>query len=422
MSNRLPVVFVHGLLGYGPDEMGAFNYWGSAFKVASPLPRYEASVGPLSSAHDRACELAAQIMGTRVDYGEAHARAAGHARFGKDYSGRGFVPGWSATAPVHLVGHSLGSPTTRCLHYLLASDYWGWGSDERWVASLSTISGVSNGSTLTYFFGASEKTGLLKRGSGITPLLPLLEILTTASSQFIEALYDFDLEHWGFERRPDESLGEYLARVGKSRFYWETDNAAYSLSLQGAYADNGVWPTFPDTYYFSYVTEQTTRGLLTGYYYPDLRMNPALVATSTYIGQKTFARPPIPVADFCSADWWENDGLVPSYAQLYPHTNGSHPVGGEFDARTPPSSFQTGGWHFKWERGMDHLDICLAPQLTQLGRQRHFYQDLLQRLAALSLPHAVEPALEAAATGPAPIASAAMDSAPRHFPPSSWAP
>ena len=74
MSNQCPVVLVHGLLGFGPKELGPLNYWGTAFKVPSPLPRYEASVGPLSSAHDRACELAAQIKGARVDYGEEHAR------------------------------------------------------------------------------------------------------------------------------------------------------------------------------------------------------------------------------------------------------------------------------------------------------------------------------------------------------------
>src|SRR5512138_1769814 len=99
MPNNDPVVLVHGLLGYGPKELGPFNYWGSAFKVPCPLPRFEASVGPLSSAHDRACELAAQIKGAQVDYGADHARDAGHARFGDDFTGQGFVPAWSASHP-----------------------------------------------------------------------------------------------------------------------------------------------------------------------------------------------------------------------------------------------------------------------------------------------------------------------------------
>lgn len=150
MANDCPVVFVHGIFGFGPKELGPLRYWGRAFKAPEVQPRYEASVGPLSSAHDRACELAAQIIGTRVDYGEEHANREGHERWGDDFSDQPpFEPGWSESHPVHLVGHSLGSPTVRCLQYLLATDHWGWGSNARWIKSLTTISGVSNGSTLT---------------------------------------------------------------------------------------------------------------------------------------------------------------------------------------------------------------------------------------------------------------------------------
>jgi triacylglycerol esterase/lipase EstA (alpha/beta hydrolase family) len=385
MPNNRPVILVHGLLGFGPKELGPLNYWGGAFKVASPLPRYEASIGPLSSAHDRACELAAQIKGTRVDYGARHARKAGHARFGDDFTGQGFVPDWNAANAVHLVGHSLGSPTIRCLQHLLAVDYWGWGSDHRWVASISTISGVSNGSTLVYFFGVDERTGRLRRGNGITPILLMLEVFTQATGGFLESIYDFDLGHWGFARDPDESVVDYLLRVAESPFFWGADNAAYSLSLQGAFADNGVWNTYADTYYFAYVTEQTTRGWFSGRYYPDPLMNPALLALSSYIGRKEFSAPPIPLAGFQSAHWWENDGLVPTYSQLYPHTNGAHPVGGAFDDNTPLTLFETGKWYSMWERDIDHLDICITPQLTQFGKQRRFYRDLFLRLAALSI-------------------------------------
>lgn len=385
MANNRPVIFVHGIMGFGPTELGPLEYWGSAFRVPAPLPRFEASVGPISSAHDRACELGAQIKGARVDYGAEHAAGAGHARFGRDYTGKGFVPDWGAGSPVHLVGHSLGSPTIRCLQHLLATDAWGWGSDASWVASISTISGASNGSTLTYYFDVDESSGRLKPENGITPIALILEALTTATGRFLEILYDFDLQHWGFTRRPDETLIEYLVRVAESPFFWGEDNAAYTLSLQGAYADNGAWPTYPDSFYFSYITEQTTRALLTGYYYPDFLMNPAMLAFSTYIGRKRFVFPPIATEGFSSADWWENDGMVSTYSQQCPRTNGSHPVGGPFDAATLPSQFARGRWYYSWERGMDHLDICIAPQLTQFGRQRRFYEGLLVRLAALDL-------------------------------------
>ena len=386
MPNQQPAIFVHGILGFGPHELGPLSYWYSALRIPSPLPRFEASVGPLSSAHDRACELAAQIGGTRVDYGEKHARAAGHRRFGDDYTGHGFVPNWSEASPVHLVGHSLGSPTMRCLQHLLETDYWGWGSTHRWIASITTISGVSNGSTLTYFFGADEKTGRLKRAGGMTPMLLMLEFFAAATGGLLDAIYDFDLRQWGFTREPGEPLIDYLERVASSRFLWGTDNAAYSLSLQGAYADNQVWQTYSDTYYFSYVTEQTYQGWLTGMYYPEPLMDPALVPLSTFMGHKIFLTPPIPVPGFDSREWWENDGAVPTYSQLYPRISGQHPVGGEFDDTTPDTHFEAGQWYFKWERGVDHLDICISPQLNQIGWQKRFYTSLLRRLAALEIP------------------------------------
>ena len=46
---------------------------------------YSASVGPLSSNWDRACELYAQLMGTTVDYGAAHAAKHNHSRYGRTY-------------------------------------------------------------------------------------------------------------------------------------------------------------------------------------------------------------------------------------------------------------------------------------------------------------------------------------------------
>lgn len=391
MANNDPVVLVHGIFGFGPKELGKLNYWGSAFRVHSPLQRHEASVGPISSAHDRACELAAQIKGTRVDYGEQHAGQEKHERYGYDYTTEGgwkpFVPDWSESKPIHLVGHSLGSPTIRCLQHLLEIDYWGWGSNNRWVKSISTISGVSNGSTLTYYFGADEQTGLIKKDSLGTALLVMIETYMYATHAIRENIYNFDLDHWGFERKPNELLTNYLRRVSKSNFFKGKDNACYTLTLQGAYADNTVWQTYPDTYYFSYVTEQTFPSPLTKWYYPEPYMNPAMLSLATYIGRKTFERPPIKVDYFQSADWWkewwENDGAVPTYSQLYPRISGSHPVGDKFNDHTPIDHFQKGKWYYTWERGMDHLDVCISPQLTQFGRQKRFYINLFKRLQAL---------------------------------------
>jgi hypothetical protein len=140
----------------------------------------------------------------------------------------------------------------------------------------------------------------------------------------------------------------------------------------------------PQTWYFSHVTEQTERSWLSGRYYPRLRMNPAMLPMPPTSARKSFLRPPIPVAGFDAATGWENDGAVPTNSQMYPRISGEHPVGGEFASDTPADSFAKGRWYYKWERDVDHLDICVCPEPGQIGWQRRFYIDLLGRLAAFA--------------------------------------
>src|SRR5437660_767888 len=156
------IVFVHGIFGWGPSELGGLPYWGYALKLPpGSFSIHEASCGPVSSFHDRACEVAAQIKGTRIDYGEQHSNLAKHARFSDDYSNKAFIPNWSEQNPVVLVGHSAGAHTCLHLQHLLAHDYWGWGSNANWVEAVVSVSGVLNGSTLPYMLGCDKQSGLL---------------------------------------------------------------------------------------------------------------------------------------------------------------------------------------------------------------------------------------------------------------------
>ena len=79
-----PVVFVHGLMGWGQRAgiNAVLPYWGmttgslTSYLNSLGYETYSATVGPISSAWDRACELYAQLTGTTVDYGAARATAS----------------------------------------------------------------------------------------------------------------------------------------------------------------------------------------------------------------------------------------------------------------------------------------------------------------------------------------------------------
>lgn len=374
--NNFPIVMVHGFLGYGPQEVLGLSYWGQAAH-ALPAPGtsvHFASVGPLSSLHDRACELYAQIRGTRVDYGAQHAAHAGHARFGRDYSGRGFHPQWSAARPVHLVGHSMGGTTILMLQYLLAQKFWGGDTDANWIASVSAISSPLNGTTAVYSLGLDPITSRFR--GGFTPAVrDLISSVIALTGLGAHTIYDFDLGHWGLTAIKDETLPDYLERIFHSNFLRGEDHAFHDLALRPTLALNEQrFVSDASTRYFAYVTTCSLIPFING------SLNPLLSGLALYM--KTADLPQF-YPGFDAADWRENDGVVPSasmYKPLSAHP-ARHPAGTEFGVAD--RDFAPGRWHWYDLPGWDHLNIVLAPWPWQIGEQRSFYQQLLNRLSAL---------------------------------------
>ena len=96
------------------------------------------------------------------------------------------------------------------------------------------MSGVTNGSTLVYFFGADKRTGRLHRSRRAIPLLRLIEVFTSAPGRVLDSIYNFDLDHWEFERKTGKSFLDYMARVAGANFLGgETQRCPYTFAPRG---------------------------------------------------------------------------------------------------------------------------------------------------------------------------------------------
>jgi len=423
--NHCPIILIHGLFGWGPGEL-PIPYWGTGTQIPAPMPIFEANVGPISSFHDRACELIAQIKGARVDYGEEHAKLHGHARWGKDFSGAGFYPEWDAQHPVHLVGHSAGGNTMRVAQHLLAVDFHAFGSDSTWVKSISAVSAVLNGTPLVYMLGCEPKTGLVRaRGmGGVLGWAIKKAAVSHSHAPESSVQYDMDLAHWGLSFDGDKSNADRALLIESSEVFRGVDNLAYDLSMQGCYAVNDYAQTYPGTYYFGYATERTHKGPLSGQHYPNPLMSPLLIPTAAYQGWYRFSDEP-PFQEWGSGQlvdelWWANDGCVPTISQYYPFINPktAHPVHPEKGIQAL-TAFEAGVWYHEKIEDVtgcqwDHLDIVygVSSDGFRAPAQRAFYAGLYHRLASLEHEDATAPTLAQVAVqhkAPCPFCQTSLD-------------
>lgn len=330
MAEGCPVILVHGLFGWGRDEMGANLYWGGRhFDVEAHLRSlghraHTASVGPVSSNHDRACELFAQIKGLRCDYGAEHSERYGHARWGRSYEG--FHPEWSAEHPVDLLGHSLGGLTARKLVQLLEADFWGLGTSASWVRSVTTLATPHDGSTL---MGLVESLG---DGFAEKLVAASLGAIGTRSERLD---YDCDLDQWGLRHREGESIRDFLRRidttVGDRR-----DLAPWSVGREGARAFNEEVPTFEGVTYLSWATQATRRSrTLWGHHVPVRSMTLApLKLCAMYMG--AYAGKDV---EGVEEAWWPNDGQTNTISCLAPEGHARR----EYDGTLQPGTWNVMG-------------------------------------------------------------------------------
>lgn len=319
--NNYPIILVHGLYGWGKEDIKNLNYWGGKNDLEKSLndlgfKTMSATVGAVSSNWDRAVELYYYIKGGRVDYGAAHSKECGHERYGKTF--KGIYPEWDEVSKVHLIGHSFGGQTIRLLTELLRDgdkteqDYYESHTSEgisslflgskSWISSITTVATPLNGATYANYINESNfsvKNLFLSAGAIVG-----LDIFNVK--------LDLKLEQWGLKRNEEDSIFEYRKRVEESNIWDSNDNALYDLTTDAASKFNENSKTYSDIYYFSYNGNNSTKSILSGYYLPKKL---ALSSISAIITGRYRSGNKLPFGD---KSWWKNDGTVSVISAQYP--------------------------------------------------------------------------------------------------------
>lgn len=381
LNNNYPIVLVHGLFGWGNNELYGINYWGGKNSLKDILTQngytiFTPTIGSISSNWDRACELYAYLKGGTVDYGEAHSKKYGHARYGRTYPG--VYPNWgnsdvNGIKKIHLVGHSMGGETIRILAQLLengASDEIScsqqnisplFTGNHHWIDSITTIATPHDGSQ------EDEKD------NNFEPFVHLFFALMASEAGITNSdnpCFDFRLDQWGLIKQPTESYESYYERVFSSNIWKETkDLSIWDLSQEGAKELNSWVPAQNDIYYFSISCVDTHKDLLTSYQMPNINMNPLLIKSSIFMGQYTNSTPGKVQVD---SSWWRNDGIVSVRSAIGPH-EGSQDKIINYNTNTIPTK---GVWNYMGEiNNVDHIEVVGQQNpLDQKNLQNWFIQ------------------------------------------------
>ena len=315
--NSSPFVFVHGMFGWG-DLTGinkAVPDWGATtgsllgFLRECDYECYAASVGPISSAWDNACELYAQLTGTRVDYGKAHSEKRNHDRYGRKYE-KPLFSGFGERS-IHLIGHSHGGQVVRLLAHLLtygdeeeraATDENDisplfLGGNEGLIVSVTTLCTPNNGTLL--FKLAEEKNLIHTMGRGTN-----LAVSLFGRTPLYGKLVDAQMEQFGLtplkgEKKPDKIL------TAVNRVRDSDDHILRDLSFSGALELNEKIEISKSIFYFCYYASGAPGEEFSTKYmkFPLLKLFGRLIATISFPRDDEYG------ISF-SEEWHENDGLV----------------------------------------------------------------------------------------------------------------
>ena len=414
-GSQYPTVFVHGMMGWGSYEgfSGTIDYYGLAcgsemkdLKANGYSQLYEASVGPLSSGWDRACELYAQLTGTRVDYGVLHSKKYGHERYGRDYSKKPLIPGfhWDGTHKLNFVGHSFGATTIRLLSDMMAygrpdevaaakkagtqpSGLF-TGGKATYIYSITTLSGTNNGTTYCYALPG------LTNGSVALYTLWSYALSILGMSQ---GVHDFQLDQFGIKSTGGaaNAAEDILTR---SDFLQHNDASIKDFEIDRQVQMNKQIRQLPNVFYFCYPSNSSQKSS-SGTYVP---ISKTFVVLKDYVramgrykgvspGQyedgfgsyKTTVKVTPTTLD---ESWWPNDGFVNVIGQTVPfHYENGKKTYDRSVVYHDGMAVKPGVWHVMPEYRGDHFGHIGVLFTENSSDVKNHYRNIMSRIYSCSL-------------------------------------
>ena len=354
-NNEYPYVFVAGMAGWGEKSKlshlvpywGCFSFDITAFLKKNGICAASASISPLGSAWDRACELYAELTGTRVDYGKAHSEKFGHDRYGAVYE-KPLIPCFGKRnssgnfQKINLVSHSFGGPSVRLLVHLLKEG----SQEERDATDDGSISPLFVGGQSDLIFSVTTicapHNGTTMQKSMAVPVASLIKgcyfvLNDVVANSVFNDWYLVRLEHFGIGSYHSKSGDASFMNTKEMKHFAESeDNVFFDVSVEGSEKLNSNLHTYDDIYYFSFAVQGTREKVINGKirHVPTDAMIPPLRRFSRLIGRLNYTTDSGIEID---GTWLANDGVVNTVSQMSPMNEPSKAFS--------PDSIEKGVWN-----------------------------------------------------------------------------
>ena len=385
--SKYPVVLLHGMFGYGQQEItekvlpyyGLWNVHIRKMFEKEGVRCVAPSLGPYTSAWNRACEAYAQLVGGRVDYGKVHSEKFGCERYGRTY--KALLPEWGTKdangdiIKVNFIGHSFGGVTARLLTQLLID-----GSEEErngtpenelsplfkggnknLVHSITTLASPHNGATCT-----EERTGKVMTEI----VVKICQLFSIIDATPLRSIYDLRLDQYGITKEKIPFIRIYnmskQTELIRKYLYENKDNIIYDLTFKGAKELNDKIPTRDNIYYFSFRGQRTVPALHGLVQIPGPKSFPLLNILGFFMG--------INVTGMPNRKWLANDLVINTESGIAPDNAPKVDF-------TTVSEYKPGIWHVMPLEIKDHMSFLGWKETKE--DFRNYYQTMYDRLSSL---------------------------------------